>query len=79
MNQVQVLVLDPLISTRSSTHVEIGRQVKVGDTNFLKSYIFPIIKLEPPIMSKYTRIMTIIFPIGFYSIIWKFLNITQNH
>lgn len=79
MNQVQVLVLDPLISTRSSTHVEIGRQVKVGDTNFLKSYIFPIIKLEPPIMFKYTRIMTIILPLGFNCIIWNFSNFTQNN
>lgn len=64
-----VLVLNPLISVGSSTRVEIGKQVKDGDTNFLKSYIFSVINSKLPIMSKYYRIITIILPIGFYSII----------
>lgn len=63
-----VLVLNPLISVGSSTRVEIGQQDKDGDTNFLKSYIFSVIKSKLPIMSKYYRIITIILPVGFYSI-----------
>lgn len=50
---------------------ENGREVKAGDRNFLKSCIFFMIKSEPPMMSKYTRIVTIFLLRGFYSIIWN--------
>lgn len=48
-----VLVLTLLISVGSSTQTEIGREVKVGDRNFLKSYIFFIIKSAPPNVQVY--------------------------
>lgn len=60
-----VLILDPQISDGSSTQAETGREVKAGDRNFLKSCIYFMIKSQPPIMSKYTRIVTIFLPSGF--------------
>lgn len=60
-----VLILDPQISDGSSIQAETGKEVKAGDRNFLKSCIFFMIKSEPPIMSKYTRIVTIFLPSGF--------------
>lgn len=63
-----VLVLDPLISAGLGTQVEIGKEVEVGDMNFLRPYMLCVVKSELPNMSKYTIIRILILPIGFYSI-----------